>query len=179
MSNDNPVNEPAKLRATERDTTLNPRQLRKAGFVPATIYGNAASEPRNIQVRTKEFTTLFTHGRRVFDLDGLNVVARAHKLQIDPVSQEVLALEFLELNPDQVKKAMKDVARQREAAEKEALRAEKEAQVAHEAQMKVAAAEDAEAADVTESERGEESADEGAAEVPTAEAEAEPATANS
>lgn len=179
MSNDNLVNEPAKLQATERDSTLNPRQLRKAGFVPATIYGNGASEPRNIQVRTKEFTTLFAHGRRVFDLEGLNVVARAHKLQIDPVSQDVLALEFLELNPNEVQKAMKDVARQREAAEKEALQAEKDAQAAHEAQMKAAAAEDAEAATTTEGQSSEETGDEGEAGTAEAEAEAEPATANS
>lgn len=172
MSNDNLVNEPAKLQATERDTTLNPRQLRKAGFVPATIYGNTTSEPRNIQIRTKAFTTLFSHGRRVFELDGLGVVARAHKLQVDPVSQDVLSLEFLELSQDEVKQAMKEVARQRKAAEKEAAQAEEAAEKAHEAQLKAAAEAEAEAP--SDVEAGEESA-----EASEEKAEAEPATANS
>lgn len=43
-----------KLNATERDADKNPRQLRAAGFIPATIYGKG-EQSRNVQVNAHEF----------------------------------------------------------------------------------------------------------------------------
>ncbi|MBY0403149.1 MAG: hypothetical protein K2X66_04565 [Cyanobacteria bacterium] len=91
---------PTPLQATERDSTLNPRQLRSAGFLPATLYGrNIASQ--SIQVKSLDFTRLYHKGAREFAFEGLGekIVARAHQLQIDSISQEVLSLEFLQLSP--------------------------------------------------------------------------------
>lgn len=43
-----------KLTAQEKDMDKNPRQLRSAGFIPATVYGKGM-ESRNIQVNAHEF----------------------------------------------------------------------------------------------------------------------------
>lgn len=90
------MSQPTELQAMERDETLNPRQLRAAGFVPATVYG-ASTEPVDAQVKHKEFAHKFLHGARVFKLDGLlsSPLAKAKNLQVDPVSQNVLSVEFL------------------------------------------------------------------------------------
>lgn len=84
-----------KLKATERDNTLNPRQLRKAGFLPATLYG-VGVENASIQVREEEFVRLFGHGAREFELDGFSVngPVRVAQMQLDPRTQKVLSLEF-------------------------------------------------------------------------------------
>ncbi len=103
---------PIKIQATERDTTLNPRQLRKAGFIPATIYSKD-TESKSIQVKTKEFRTHYGRGMRIFELEGLTMTARAKQVQIDALSQEVLSLEFLEINPEDAKKAMAVEAQRR------------------------------------------------------------------
>ncbi len=89
------------LAVTERDTTLNPRQLRDAGFIPATMYGKGF-EPTNIQVRGHEFTQMFRKGARLFKLDGLSdsATVKAHQLQVDPLRQDILNVEFLVMNKD-------------------------------------------------------------------------------
>src|SRR5262245_43341087 len=69
-----PASELTTLHATERDTTLNPRQLRKAGFVPGTLYAkNAASQ--NIQVKAHELELALSKKLAHFKLagPGLNV----------------------------------------------------------------------------------------------------------
>jgi ribosomal protein L25 (general stress protein Ctc) len=85
------------LQTTLRDDTLNPRQLRSAGFIPATLYG-PGREPVSIQVREEEFVRLYGRQRiKHFLLDGLegNLMATAHQVQVHPVSQKVLNIEFL------------------------------------------------------------------------------------
>lgn len=83
------------LKATERDTTLNPRQLRSAGFVPATLYG-AGKEPVSIQVRAHEFVQSYAAGNRDYKLDGVEggVAVRVQQYQQDPVSRNMLNIEF-------------------------------------------------------------------------------------
>ena len=107
---------PVSLQAAERDADKNPRQLRQAGIVPATLYGNK-QEPINIQVDTKEFTTLYSKGARIFQLEGIGAVARAHQLQINPISQEVITIEFLRLTSEEVAQASKAQAETTQACE--------------------------------------------------------------
>lgn len=86
------------IEATERDTTLNPRQLRSAGFLPATLYGAGLESSQDIQVRGKEFTLLFLKGYREFELTGLSgapVRVKAQQVQTTGVGQDVLSVEFL------------------------------------------------------------------------------------
>jgi ribosomal protein L25 (general stress protein Ctc) len=88
------------LKVTERDTTLTPRQLRAAGFVPATLYGKGI-ESQSIQVKTHELTLAMMHGAREFSLQGLpgDMTARVQQIQTEPVSQKPLSVEFLLTSP--------------------------------------------------------------------------------
>lgn len=116
------------LKVTERDNTLNPRQLRSAGFVPATLYGKGVAS-QSIQVRAHEFTLAMMHGNREFRLQGLGseVTARVQQLQVDPVKQTPLSVEFLLTSPV-TGSASKKPASKKQPAEKPAPAAEEETQ---------------------------------------------------
>ena len=88
------------LKASERDQTLNPRQLRSAGFIPATLYGKDRASV-SIQVKDEEFVRLYGRQKqRLFVLEGLtaepNLKVRVKQVQIKPVAQKVLCIEFME-----------------------------------------------------------------------------------
>ncbi len=85
-----------KLNAQERDTDKNPRQLRAAGFVPATVYGKGM-ESKNIQVCAHEFEMSTRDNRgAVIELalgkEKLNVVIQ--ELQKNYSTNQVLNIEF-------------------------------------------------------------------------------------
>lgn len=84
--------QPDQLQTTERDTTLNPRQLRTAGFIPATLYGKGLAS-QSIQVRMHAFEVAYSKGGRSFDLGSFGI-ASVKQIQVDPVSQKVLNIEF-------------------------------------------------------------------------------------
>ena len=87
----------AQLAVAERDTTLNPRQLRFAGKIPATVYGKGR-DPQSIQLDNHTFVMHLSKGVRNFNLEGLGatpVAVKAHQVQINPISQQVLNVEFL------------------------------------------------------------------------------------
>ena len=87
----------APLAVAERDTTLNPRQLRFAGKIPATVYGKGR-DPQSIQLDNHTFVMHLSKGVRNFNLEGLGntpVAVKAHQVQINPISQQVLNVEFL------------------------------------------------------------------------------------
>jgi ribosomal protein L25 (general stress protein Ctc) len=84
----------AQLKVWERDTTLTPRQLRAAGFIPATLYGKGI-EPLSIQVRAHEFYQDYLHGKRNFQLtDFVNATAEIKSVQFDPVQRTPLSIQF-------------------------------------------------------------------------------------
>lgn len=101
MSNEQANTSPFTLQATERDNTLNPRQLRTAGFLPATLYGKEI-ESQSVQVRELEFTRAYAKGNRVFKLEGIgeagSVVANAYQVQIETLSGKVLSIQFLHVS---------------------------------------------------------------------------------
>jgi len=85
------------IAVAERDETLNPRQLRFAGKIPATVYGKGR-DPQSIQLDNHTFVMHLSKGVRNFSLEGLGatpVAVKAHQVQINPVSQQVLNVEFL------------------------------------------------------------------------------------
>jgi len=96
--------QPTAIKTMERDETLTPRQLRAAGFVPASVYG-LDTAPYNVQVKHREFAPLFLKKVRVFKLDGItgSPVVRAQNLQVDPVSQKILSIEFLAVSGKEAK----------------------------------------------------------------------------
>lgn len=84
------------LKTTERDVTINPRQLRAAGYIPATI-SNAQGESKDFQIRAHEFTLLTTQGVREFRLTGfVSGTSAIKQVQKNPVSQEPLAVQFIQ-----------------------------------------------------------------------------------
>jgi len=100
------------LKISERDETLNPRQLRSAGFVPATIQGGAESQ--QIQIKTHELELALHKKTPEVKLSGAgfdgNVVVK--DVQKNPVSQEVLHVTFLK--PSKVEKKAKAPAAKKE-----------------------------------------------------------------
>lgn len=83
-----------------RDATLNPRQVRAEGMIPATIYGKDV-DPVSLQIPGHTFTQHFLKGKRYFNLNGLDKAysVRAHQLQVQPITQDVLSVEFLVVDP--------------------------------------------------------------------------------
>jgi ribosomal protein L25 (general stress protein Ctc) len=72
----------------------NPRQVRAAGFVTATIYGkNFPSE--SFQLPNHELWLALRHGHRRFKLKHLNKVAKVQQLQTHSVTRTLLNLEFM------------------------------------------------------------------------------------
>ena len=83
------------LKVTERDTTVTPRQLRAAGFIPATIYGKGRGT-QAIQVRMHEFSQHFMQGVRTFNLTGFTEgTVKAHQVHRHQVSQAPISIEFM------------------------------------------------------------------------------------
>ncbi len=85
-----------KLNAQEREADKNPRQLRAAGFVPATVYGKGM-ESKNIQVCAHEFEMNTRNNRdAVIELtlgkEKLNVVIQ--ELQKNYSTNQILNIEF-------------------------------------------------------------------------------------
>ncbi len=87
---------PQELKTSERDTTLTPRQLRAAGFIPTTLYG-PGQEPQSLQVLAHEFQQLFVQGVRAFKLTGLvNCAAKVQEVQADPVSHKAISIQLMQ-----------------------------------------------------------------------------------
>lgn len=85
-----------KLNAQGRETDKNPRQLRAAGLVPATVYGKGM-ESKNIQVCAHEFEMNTRNNRdAVIELtlgkEKLNVVIQ--ELQKNYSTNQILNIEF-------------------------------------------------------------------------------------
>jgi len=91
------------INAMKRDTTLNPRQVRAEGLVTATIYGSGM-DSISIQLNVKEFMAAYKKDKNaIFELkmetDAHKAIVK--KVQIDPVSDKVLNIEFQRIKADQ------------------------------------------------------------------------------
>lgn len=86
--------QPSPLTVTERDNTITPRQLREAGYIPATLYGKK-QEALSVQVRAHELNLLLLHGVREFQLTGfVEGKVKAQHVQREPVSQKPISLQL-------------------------------------------------------------------------------------
>lgn len=113
------------LKITERDNTLNPRQLRQAGFVPGTVQG--AAESQQVQIKTHELELALHKKPAEIKLSGAGfegtVVVKA--VQTNPVSQEVLHVTFLKPGGKAEKKPKAPAAKKAAPAKAKAEKAEK------------------------------------------------------
>ncbi len=89
----------AALAATLRDESMNPRALRRSGFIPAVIYG-PGYETRHLQINTHTLDMLF--GKTGLDMElnleieGVGTEAVVVKeLQRDPVTSVLVHVDFL------------------------------------------------------------------------------------
>ena len=84
------------IEAQERDLTKNPRQLRAAGFLPATVYGKG-KDSVSIQVNTRNFLNLYKANKEeVFELvvGKTKYNAKVQNLQIEAGTQDEKNIEF-------------------------------------------------------------------------------------
>ena len=83
------------LEVLERDTTVSPRALRTANFVPATVYGPGIGTPVSIQVDSHTIHQALLKGSRQFKLKGF-LSADVHEKQIQklPTKEFLLNIEF-------------------------------------------------------------------------------------
>jgi len=90
------------LKATKR-TVLGRKvkTLRKAGFVPASVYGKSV-ESQTIQVSLKEFLAVYEEvgetGLVDLTIDAKAVPVLVHILQYHPVTQELRHIDFYQVN---------------------------------------------------------------------------------
>ncbi len=107
------------LKISERDETLNPRQLRQAGYIPVTIQGGSA-ESLHVQIKTHELELVLAKKPADIKLSGAGfeglVVLQA--VQKEPVSQKLLQVTFLK--PGKPEKKPKAAAPKKAATTKAA-----------------------------------------------------------
>jgi ribosomal protein L25 (general stress protein Ctc) len=90
---------PIELIAQDRDTTLNPRQLRAAGWAPATLYSKGLPSV-SVQIQIRDFLRKYHSDKhRHFDLTGVtgSPKVRVKQIQVHSVSQDILNIEFMPL----------------------------------------------------------------------------------
>lgn len=92
----------SQLNAKKRDNSVNPRQLRSAGKLPATIYGKGM-ESVSLEMDMKEFIATYKKDKyAIFDLnvDNKNFKAVVKKVQMKPTTDNILNVEFLQIKED-------------------------------------------------------------------------------
>jgi large subunit ribosomal protein L25 len=99
MSNSN-------LTFQKRDPKLNPRQIRKQGFIPVTVYGRNLKESLTLQVAASDYTKLgLSKTVQVFNgqIDGGNndLALLIKSIEKHPVTGEVYNIQFQNVSPDQ------------------------------------------------------------------------------
>lgn len=91
------------LNVSERDITINPRQLRREGKIPATVYGKGM-DSYSISLEKKLFTQLYNDKNlQLLNLvkNGQNHSVLLKHVQSDSLSREILNVEFLQIKDDQ------------------------------------------------------------------------------
>ena len=82
------------LKVGERDTTLTPRQLRSAGYIPVTLCGKGI-ESVCLQVNSHDFTQAYLQGVRGFHLTGyLDTEAEVKDLQLNAMNRSPISIQF-------------------------------------------------------------------------------------
>lgn len=91
-----------KIEVKARDMSINPRMLRREGRLPGTVYGNKM-EPVSIDLDNKAFTYLYrTQTLHLASLqkDGNELTVLVKNIQTDPITQDLLNVEFLQVTKD-------------------------------------------------------------------------------
>lgn len=99
------------LKASTRQTlgSADSRRVRKAGQIPAIILG-ANGKNLNIVIDAKDFEHQYFKGnvqtsKAEIELDGKKILAIAHKIELDPVSDRPVHVDFLPVEKNKKVKA--------------------------------------------------------------------------
>jgi len=80
-----------------------PNQIRREGFIPGTVYGHGFSS-KSVQINAKEFLKLphkaYSHINEL-EVNGENLPVIIRNVQIDPVSDQFLNIEFYCIKSDE------------------------------------------------------------------------------
>ena len=89
------------LKAQKREQTgsLATKKIKREGLIPAIIYGEKSNI--NLSVDTKEFEVFYYKGIALstvveIELDGKKIKAIAHKIELDPVSDRPVHIDFFD-----------------------------------------------------------------------------------
>ncbi len=85
-----------KLTVLDREQGKNPRQIRRSGFLPGSIYGKGM-DAKNIQVNTHEFELLYKKNQDStweISLGSEKFNAKIQELQLNYATNEFLNVEF-------------------------------------------------------------------------------------
>lgn len=91
------------IQVTDRDKSVNPRMLRREGRLPATVYGGRVDSV-SIDLDKKNFTYLYySQFLNLVTLNKGNNKLRAlvKNVHIDPISAELLNVEFMRVSDDE------------------------------------------------------------------------------
>jgi len=90
-----------KTEARDPKGTTGARRSRRAGRMPAVVYGDGAT-PMHVSLDARDFTQAVERGARVIDLDGGDGATRVllKDLQFDPLGVKMIHADFLRVNPN-------------------------------------------------------------------------------
>jgi large subunit ribosomal protein L25 len=94
-----------KVEKREKSGTGQARELRRAKRIPAIIYGGK-QEPLNVSLNLNELKTAYMKGwftsRLInLELDGKQIAALPKEVQVDPVSDQPLHVDFMRVVPNE------------------------------------------------------------------------------
>lgn len=90
------------IKAKDRENKK-PNQIRREGFIPATVYGHGFTS-KSIQINAKEFSKVphkaYSHINEL-EINGENLPVIIRNVQTDPVYDEFLNIEFYRIKSDE------------------------------------------------------------------------------
>lgn len=93
------------LKAQKRENvgTKAAKIIKREGFIPAIIYG--AKESQNVSINLKDFETLYLKTLALttvaeLDIDGKKTKVIAHKIDLDPVTDRPIHVDFFNCDKD-------------------------------------------------------------------------------
>lgn len=92
-----------KAQKREKFGTKVVKQIKRAGFIPAIIYGE--KECQNVSIDIKEFETLYFSTTALttvveLDIEGKKTKVVAHKIDLDPVTDRPVHVDFFNCDDD-------------------------------------------------------------------------------
>lgn len=93
------------IKVNKRDFSIKPKQLRRSGLVPASVFGGVLTESISLQideVAARKLIRSKREGSRLtLELDGKNIPVQIKEKSINTLNNEILNISFQALKADQ------------------------------------------------------------------------------